>query len=174
LSFQIRALGSGQTKLGFGMRGLLLLVPLVFALPALAQGLRGDLFPSDGACYLRFYGDAHMASHPDQRVTEIAIGPDAAQTTVAALAVRLQVQTRDSDDFYTGIAYCTDAGSRLECGIEGDSGGFTLQLRADALQLNVGDGGIFLEGPSDVLAISGTTGDDRTFRLPPVPADSCP
>jgi hypothetical protein len=156
------------------MRGLIFLLPLVLPLPALAQGLRGDLFPSDGACYLRFYGAAHMASHPDQRVTEIAIGPDAAQTTVAQLALRVQVQTRDSDDFYTGTAYCSAAGNALACSVEGDGGGFSLEPRDGAVQLTLTSAGMVLEGGSGFLDLSGVKGDDRVFRLPPVPAVSCP
>ena len=139
-----------------------------------AQGLRGDLFPSDAACYLRYYDDAHMAAHPQQQVVQMAIGPDAAQTTVAALALRLQLVARGSADFYTGVAYCTENGAALECGVEGDGGSFVLDRAGARLQLTVGRGGVYVEGASGVLEISGTTGDDRVFLLPAVPADSCP
>ncbi|MCU0801581.1 MAG: hypothetical protein MUD11_07370 [Rhodobacteraceae bacterium] len=150
---------------------------LAMALPvaAMAQDPRRDMFPSDGACYLRFYRADHLARHPDQRVKQFAIGPDAGQTTVASLALRLQVQTRDSSDFYTGLAYCHGTGAGLSCQVEGDGGGFTLQPRDDgAVQLALTSAGLVLEGASGFLDLSGTKGDDRIFRLPPVPADSCP
>ncbi len=156
------------------MRMVCILAACAMPLVVAAQGLRGDLFPSDGACYLRYYNDAHMAAHPQQRVVQIAIGPDAAQTTVQALALRVQVIVRGRDDIYAGLAYCTDAGTALECGIEGDGGSFKLQNVGGRLQLVVGRGGIYLEGATTVLEISGSTGDDRVFRLPAVPADSCP
>jgi hypothetical protein len=159
------------------MRPLIFLT-LICALPlcaqAQAQGLRGEIFPSDGACFLRYYDDSHMAAHPQQRVVEIAVGPDAAQTTVASLALRLMVRTRDSGDFFTAVAYCTDGGDRLNCSIEGDGGGFTLQQNDRALQLHVKLSGMTLQSYTGFVQISGSKGDDRTFRLPPVPADSCP
>jgi hypothetical protein len=156
------------------MRGMLAGMFMVLGLPALAQGLRGDLFPTDAACYLRYYDDAHLAAHPQQRVRQIAIGPDPAQTTVAGLALRLHVQLREDAEFYTATAYCTEGPAGLDCGIEGDGGGFALDRSGRGLQLTVKRAGMILEGSTRFQEISGTQGDDRVFRLPTVPADSCP
>lgn len=156
------------------MKRLMVLMMSVMAFPAFAQGLRGDLFPSDGACYLRFYDKAHLAAHPDQRVVQIAVGPDAQQTTVEALALRVQLLTRDSDDFFSAVAYCAEGNAGLRCMIEGDGGGFAMVPVEGRLQLTLDPGGISIEGATGFLELSGTKGDDRVFRLPQVPADSCP
>ena len=50
---------------------------LVITSPALAQSPLDRIFETGSDCYLRSYSRDHLAKHPDQLVTEIAIGPTA-------------------------------------------------------------------------------------------------
>lgn len=155
------------------MRRLALLAALA-ASPALAQSPREAMFPSDGTCYLRHYDKGHMAAHPAQRVREIAIGPLSGSFGGDELILAVNVTLRDSPEIFTGAAYCENSADTLGCHLEGDAGWFTLHPRPGGkILLEVSRDGIGFEG-SDFIELSGNSGDDREFLLPPVPADSCP
>ncbi len=149
---------------------------LLLASPALAEGPRELMFSSTGSCYLRQYSAEHQANNPAQRVELIALGPDSASWDDARGSIlRLLVQLRGSSDLLTAYAYCEDGPDAVLCGLEGDAGAFTLSPQADSgIILEVGAFGVGFEGSQGFVTLSGTSGDDRAFVMPPVPADACP
>lgn len=148
---------------------------LLIATPALAQSPRDTMFPSDATCYLRHYTAAHLASHPAQQVTDIALGPDQPSWNAQELTLRLGVSLRDSSDYFLSYAYCENTGGALSCHLEGDAGWFTLEPAANGgLMMTTGRGGIGFEGAEGMFQIGGSASDDNSFLIPPVPADSCP
>jgi hypothetical protein len=150
-------------------------VLILAALPVAAQTPRQILFPHDGSCYLRQYSREHLATHPDQMVTQIALGPEYGQAEADVLVLRLAVQARGSAERFTASAYCDNAGDSLSCGIEGDGGLFTLTPgRKGALTMKVGRDPLGFEGARGFFTFGGGVSDDETFLIPPVPADSCP
>lgn len=155
------------------MRRLALALSLL-ATPALAQSPRAAMFPSDASCYLRHYDKAHLAKHPAQRVREIAIGPMTGNFESDVLILKVMVWIDGHDGYYTGVASCENTGGSLSCQLEGDAGWFTLTPRRQgAILMKLGRDGIGFEG-RDFVTLSGSSGDDREFLLPPVAADSCP
>lgn len=152
----------------------LILALTLLATPALGQSPRQTMFPSDASCYLRHYDRAHLASHPQQRVSEIAIGPLSGSFESDVLSLSVQISLRDVDQIFTGTARCENTGGSLSCEMDGKAGWFTLTPRAKgAVRLDVGRGGLVLQDRGFIY-VSGELGDDRQFLLPPVPADSCP
>lgn len=157
-----------------------LIIALLVALPArpvTAQNLRDTHFASDGSCYLRHYSAAHLATHPDQRVQDIAIGPETDDPADHALILTLRVRLRGDagGQGYSATAYCEPVGVGMHCGLEGDAGSFTLAAaQGGALLLKVGGHGMSFEGDAGFLTLQSDRGDDRAFLLPPVPADACP
>jgi len=149
------------------MRRALALAPLLtaLALPAGAEPLRARLFPEDAACYMRLYGADHLAGHPQQRVTRLALIGEPGQSDASTLVATLRVDIRGSAETYVGSAYCQGEGDSLSCGMEGDAGHFTLSPARMGVLLRV-DGAISFEGQGDFLTLSGETGDDRLFLLP--------
>jgi hypothetical protein len=144
------------------------LTKLAEALPEQSQF---RLMGSGGTCYLRRYTVDHLQSHPQQRVSAIGLvlypGGD---QTLATLYVRIrpdQVQAM-------GSAYCDQDGEGQDCLMEGDAGRFSLTgAKNGALRLSVAPRGISLEGMRDFITLSGTSGDDRVFLLPPLGDADC-
>lgn len=149
---------------------------LAAAGPVLAKSPQDQMFPSDSSCYTRTYTRAHMADHPQQRVTRIAIGPWAAGLDDPRyLPVRVAITLRGSPERFGAVAYCENEAGHLFCQLEGDAGSFTLEPRPNgALRLKVSRRGMMFEGNQDFIEISGTSGDDRVFLLPAGGADACP
>lgn len=148
---------------------------LCLATPALAQSPREVLFPSDASCYLRYYNKDHLAKHPSQRVQQIQVGPDQTQWNSEMLVLKIGLDLVNSPEHLLGIAFCEPAGAGLVCGMEGDAGAFQLTPARDgAIRIDIGPDGISFEGDTDFVTLDGNSGDDRSFVMPPVPADSCP
>jgi len=143
------------------------------ALPAAAQNPRQQMFPTENSCYARAYSAAHLASHPVQQVTTIALTPERQISGEDRLLLRLSVTMRGARETYIGVGYCEDAGANaLTCGMEGDAGGFTLAAaKAGAVTLRVGRNGVSFEGNADFRTLEGQSGDDRVFLLRPT--DQC-
>lgn len=154
----------------------LFLFPLVLiAAPASAQSPRDLMFPSDATCYLRHYSAAHLASHPAQRVTQIALGPEPGSRNPMQLTLRLAVSLRGTGEDFLSLAYCENTGGALSCQVEGDSGWFMLKPAAKGgILMTTGRRGLGFEGERDFVQIGGGASDDNSFLIPPVPADSCP
>jgi hypothetical protein len=137
--------------------------------PAAAQGLLGE------GCFLRAYTPDHLARHPDQQVTIIALRRADRHDTLGGAWVELSVGMRAWDEVLQGSALCdpVPAGA-LNCQMEGDAGAFRLDpARGGALRLTVAARGVMLEGTSDFAMLSGTSGDDRVFLIPPVDPVAC-
>jgi hypothetical protein len=147
---------------------------LLLATPALAESPRQALFPSDGSCYLRHYTVDHLASHPDQLVKEITIGPEPGSMEADVLVLRVNVDLRGQPGLLRAYAYCENHRDWLICGLEGDAGRFQLQRTAKGAKLEVFRGGLGFEGADGYVLLGGGRSDDNSFVLPKVPADSCP
>ncbi len=149
---------------------LLMLLPL----PLQAQTGAIAMFPPEAACFQRHYDAMHLAEHPQQRISAIALTPAEGQVVSSSLVVDISVNLRSGSESYSGSAYCEPDAAGLSCGMEGDAGAFNLVLRdGGALLLKVDPGGMSFEGTQDFLTVSGTSGDDRAFLMYPVAAADC-
>lgn len=153
------------------IRALLL---MILPLPLYAQTGATAMFPPQASCFQRHYDAAHLAKHPQQQVTDIALTPAQGQEVSTALVVDISVKLRGVSDSYIGSAYCEPDSVGLSCGMEGDAGAFSLALReGGALLLKVDSGGMSFEGERDFLTLSGNSGDDWEFLMRPVAAADC-
>lgn len=151
------------------MRQLLAALTCAIAFPSQAQ----VILP--GSCYLRQYSAAHLAEHPAQTVTLIALGPETGAEEADAPILRLALEVRGGREMFRGTAYCDGWGRRMDCVMEGDAGGFVLEPARDgAVRMTLARYGITLEGSRDFVSLAGDRGDDRVFLIPAVPADACP
>ncbi len=147
------------------------------------------LFPSQPnvpACFGRVYDAKHLAQHPDQKVTAIAMrlvnrdaGADPAVPGVGHL-FQLQVKRRDEGRVLKALGPCMAEGGRVFCGVECDGGGLYARKRDDgALILSFDDmWGIRMtttcdEDEADAAELL-PGADDKSFRLDPLPASQCP
>jgi hypothetical protein len=141
---------------------------IVIALALLAAPARADA-PFDG-CFVRLYDAEHLADHPDQLVTAIALKPFPEPTDGIILNLYLQMRGGVA---VMGTAYCNQDGEGMTCGLEGDAGGFSLGPGKGGILLRVDPGGMSFEGARDWVTISGTAGDDRSFLLSHSANPSC-
>lgn len=142
------------------------------ALPVLAQSPRDEMFPGLSVCYAREYDRAHLAAHPDQRVTSVALTPDQAAPTDALFPLWVVVTHRDQPGKLEALAYCENIEDTLYCGMEGDAGAFSIApAREGAVLLSVARGGMGFEGETGFVRLEADRGDDRTFLL--YPARDC-
>ncbi|GLS85045.1 hypothetical protein GCM10010873_00180 [Cypionkella aquatica] len=150
------------------------MILMVLPLPLLAQTAATAMFPPEASCFQRHYSAAHLARHPQQKISEISLTPAEGQAVSTSLVVDISVKLRGRSDSYIGSAYCEPQGDGLSCGMEGDAGAFTLSLsEAGALLLTVDPLGISFEGAQNFLTLSGTSGDDQAFLMHPVAAVAC-
>jgi hypothetical protein len=152
---------------------------LALASAATAESLRQSHFDPQTAfgsgCFRRDYSNSHLASHPQQRVTSIAVGRMPDPPADDLLIVNVAVTLRGSGEVFIGSGYCEGKGARLDCGMEGDAGSFQLTAAKDgALLLSVGRYGVSFEGARDFVTLEGNSGDDREFLMPPARASACP
>lgn len=98
-------------------------------------------------CYAREYDAAHMAKHPKQKVTSLALtyvpekvsfGEPEPQklwdqyADFPAFSGIIAVKFKGDDRVALGPAYCKTGSSKmLECGVEGDGGSFNVLLQDD-------------------------------------------
>lgn len=144
------------------------------ALPAAAENAIRSFFPDEASCYGRSYSPDHLKSHPEQRVTAMAISPDfAIADPMIGLWFATSLRGVPGGNF-EGYAYCETGGpGQLLCGMEGDAGSFTLSAAKNgALLLEVGRYGISLEADSGYVTLESHQGDDRSFILQPLA--NCP
>lgn len=147
----------------------------VLAGSAQAQSMRDTLLTDSPFCLARSYDAAHLASHPDQRVTAISISqhPEVARNAADGMVLLVRVMLRGSDEVYSGAAYC-QVGKMADCGMEGDSGTFAIEPRdADSVLLSVGRYGITFEGQRDFITLYSDRGDDRSFLLRRAALSAC-
>lgn len=166
----------GGRHFNIKVRKMAKLVAFLVLLPCPLLGQTGAtaMFPPEAACFQRHYSAAHLAQHPQQIITDIALSPAEGQQVSTSLVVDISVKLRGETDSYIGSAYCEPGGAGLSCGMEGDAGAFTLALRdGGALLLKVDPVGMSFEGARDFLTLSGSSGDDRAFLMHPVVAADC-
>ena len=147
--------------------------------PALAQGPFAALFGAagEGACYSRSYDAAHLATHPRQRVTSIAIAyrPSAQmkeKSTPQRFEVGLGVRVKGDGELYSRVAYCQPAGAGFSCSLESDGGQITLTPEG-ARGLRLTTGRIAIEGNRRFIEVGGAASDDSTFIMPSAPGSAC-
>jgi hypothetical protein len=130
--------------------------------------MRQELFPRPDSCYARDYDAAHLASHPVQRVTSLALSPD--RTAVGEIYLWLWISgtIRGTGDRLEALAACEPIGAYLECSMEGDAGEFSIKPAANgAILLEVGPYGMTFEIGGDAVTFDPDRGDDRSFLLRP-------
>ncbi|MFZ1680222.1 MAG: hypothetical protein WAT70_04320, partial [Rhizobiaceae bacterium] len=147
------------------------------------------LFPAEPnvpACYGRAYDARHLAQHPAQQVTGIAMrfvqresGADPDIPGVGHL-FQLQVKRRGDARFLKALGPCMAEDGRVFCGVECDGGGLYAKKRDDgALILSFDESwGIRMtttcdEDEADAAELL-PGADDKVFRLDPLPASQCP
>jgi len=163
---------------GAAMRFLTSVVFLAAAVPtlAVARNVYDSHFAGAGnhACFVRSYDNDHLAKHPQQQVTQIGVmisplGGDSAEPMLDVF-----VAFRGTGFEYHGLGYCRRVGDALACQMEGDAGSFTLTGQKNhKILLTVGRDDLSFEGETDFRTLSGSSGDDRSFLLPSLPADLC-
>lgn len=144
------------------------------ALPAAAENAIPRFFPDEASCYGRSYSTDHLNSHPEQRVTAIAVSPDfAIDHPMIGLWFATSLRGVPGGNF-EAYAYCEHSGpDRLFCGMEGDAGSFTISAaKGGAILIEVGRYGIGLEGDTGFVTLESSSGDDRSFLLQPLA--NCP
>jgi hypothetical protein len=134
-----------------------------------AQSPQEQMFPRGDSCYARNYGAAHIARHPEQRVTRFAVSPDFV-SKAPRLALELRLSLRgDGGGAFAAQAICENNGGSLYCAIEGDAGGFQIDpARNRSIQITVSSLGMSFENEGGLVTLERNSGDDRSFILRPV------
>lgn len=128
------------------------------------------MFPGADSCYARRYSADHLAGHPAQRVTQIAISPDFASAD-PFLGVHLTLDLRGvpGGAFETYASCENEGGETLYCSMEGDAGGFQITpARKGGILITVSSLGMTFENDTGFATLERNSGDDRSFILPPV------
>lgn len=153
---------------------------LLIATPLYAGELGAWLPAGHGsvACWSRAYDAAHLASHPEQKVSQVALG----LTFSAADA-----DNRDRQQFAlsaslwdgshgTAIGECRAGDGAMICGVECDGGGIVVTSRGESVLVDLEQSG-FIRLASECGADEGFVleagADDRQFLLHQLPADQC-
>jgi len=155
--------------------------------------VRPHFFPvGEETCFGRIYDSAHLAGHPEQKVTRFMLWNELTQDQLREYEDETSAEKREYDknpenrlqlvalihlrDQHGLLMQTFDCGtsedSELFCGIDCDGGYFT--GKTDGRSLIVTNEGFMLEGVCD--GGSGWLGpepDDETFRLDPLPAAAC-
>jgi len=144
------------------------------ALPATAENAIARFFPDEASCYGRSYSPDHLKSHPQQRVTAMAVSPDfAIDDPMIGLWFATSLRGVPGGNF-EAYAYCENGGpDQLLCGMEGDAGSFSISpAKNGAILVEVGRYGIGLEADTGFVTLESQQGDDRSFILQPL--SNCP
>jgi hypothetical protein len=119
-------------------------------------------------CYSRAYSDAHLASHPQQKVGALALVFSDYQAGPPIKVYDLRLRLKDEEETWDGAAYCERSGAVWSCGMEADAGGFVIESRdGGAILIRISQRGVSFEREDGFLTLSGTSGDDREFLLRP-------
>lgn len=128
------------------------------------------MFPVGDSCYHRLYSDDHLARHPDQRVTAMTIVADPAHPADPWPAVTVRVALRGGHRA-EAVAYCQNIEATLYCEMEGDAGGFGVEVAKNgAVLVSVSRAGMGFETERDLVTLEARQGDDRSFLLGPARA----
>jgi hypothetical protein len=139
------------------------------SLPLAAQSPRDLIFPTGLTCYARDYDLAHLARHPVQQVTSIALTPAPRSSGEPLFPLWVIVTHRDQSGKLEARASCENIEDRLYCGMEGDAGAFSIApARNGSVLLTVSSLGMSFEGETGFVTLRADRGDDRSFLLHPV------
>lgn len=130
-----------------------------------AQSPAQRMFPTDAQCYTQAYDAAHLAGHPAQRVTRIALIQDR-DVRQPLLGLLVQIGLRGETVVREASSFCAMEGAvALACRMEDGAGGFTMQPARDGqVLLRVSPQGMEF---GDVT-LEPERADDRAFLLRPV------
>jgi hypothetical protein len=136
---------------------------------AQAQSPTEQMFPRGDSCYARNYGAAHLAKHPEQRVTRFAVTPDfVSEAPLLALELRLGLRGTPGGAF-EAQAICENTGGSIYCAMEGDAGGFQIDpAKNRGILISVSSLGMSFENEGGFVTLERNSGDDRSFLLRPV------
>ena len=136
--------------------------------PVAAQSPQEQMFPNPTTCYARTYSADHLAKHPQQRVTKMALVQDH-QAAEPFLSLWVRVTLRGaSGGAAEALASCENTSSVLYCTMEGDAGGFQIEkAKGGAVLVTVSSLGMGFETDSGFITLDRTAGDDRSFILRP-------
>ncbi|WP_333814906.1 hypothetical protein [Tabrizicola sp.] len=135
-----------------------------------AQSPQDQMFPGPDSCYARDYGKDHLAEHPAQRVTRIAISPDF-DIAQPFLGVHLTLRLRGvpGGEFEAYGSCENEGGDTLYCTMEGDAGAFAITpAKGGAILIKVSSRGMGFENDAGFATLERNTGDDRSFLLRPI------
>jgi len=163
----------GMTTQGAPGLAAALLAALLLAPPAAAAGFEEQWKDGAPGCFARAYDAKHLAAHPRQRVTHIALGPSrlGAPTPPGAFEVTFSLVLKGDGGSYQSEGICRATAKAVTCDAEGDGGRFT--IRPDGRNILIRIERLVLEGASDVTPDLAVGGDDRVLRLSPGPDSAC-
>ena len=106
-------------------------------MPAHADTLIDRVLGSNGgktkpfACFTRVYDAPHMAAHPQQAVTSMAVlaSPNSDEATVLRLRLRATFRTRKGVLASEGDCTVSDDGQSLHCGVACDGGEMDVSIK---------------------------------------------
>ncbi|MEM7399242.1 MAG: hypothetical protein AAF354_09890 [Pseudomonadota bacterium] len=140
---------------------------------ALLIALPNQALATDG-CYAREYSASHLAQHPDQTVTSMALGLRAQKDDPKLFDGAIAVTVRGSDRRRLTVGICEPTGrNSFDCGIECDGGSFQLRPSSRKGSMRLILQRIYFDGGCGFDAGAGngyelTAGkDDKLFRLDP-------
>jgi len=169
----------------------LMLLPVVFPASAGAEGTVGAMLPRvDGAkaCFSRVYDSGHLASHKDQRVTQMGfrlafvVEKNDDGSLYESYRYQLTARLREQPRAVAASGECGESGGKSFCGVECDGGGVFVSPQSDGtilvtfadsygIRMTPGCGEIEDEGDFVMLEPGK---DDKVFRLSRVPDAECP
>jgi hypothetical protein len=147
------------------------------------------------ACFGRNYDAAHLAKHPQQRVTGFHLfrdfTPDPSKETPQSTPEQLKsedgdggihvtafVRLRDRPGLFWNALECRKSESGVRCGIECDGGGFKLRTAGQSLMAD-NEGFVVIGGcgasedEQEQADFVHPGADDKVFRLDPKPVAEC-
>jgi hypothetical protein len=160
------------------------------AAPAIAGSYDAELFGKDpgtdlaAACFMRHYDEAHMAAHPQQNVTDMAVLVSARTDSAGerSYQVGLGVKFEGNQSQMQASAYCglsLDGEVILGCGIDCDGGQVDVDMQQGSMMVSIPYGaavwdpnGADLE-PGTLPAGAAWGDDDKSFRLERVDLSEC-
>lgn len=159
------------------LRGFVVLAALA-SLPGLSLPARAQ---AGAQCLARDYDAAHLAEHPRQRVAAMLVQVAPPDPRRGWHEARIAIRFRGETAWRRAATECRDqGGGRVQCGVECDGGGFTLEpgaqpgerrLRPDrqGLELREACDGAEVANPPRLDPAP----DDRLFVLRAAPPETC-
>lgn len=143
--------------------------------------------PGEGqahACFVRHYSSAHLASHPDQNVTDMLLYVSKQEGADPYYGLSMQVNFRHLQKPFQVSGSCgesADGKSTLGCGVECDGGSLSVRVKDDMSLLVEIPESVRLYDPSDAEAEPGADlpagarfgADDKLFRLDRTDLKNC-